>query len=36
MPGITPSQTVGPFYAYCLTPTKYKLHENIFERSHSA
>ena len=27
MPGITPSQTVGPFYAYCLTPTKYKLHE---------
>jgi protocatechuate 3,4-dioxygenase alpha subunit len=27
MLGITPSQTVGPFYAYCLTPTKYKLHE---------
>jgi protocatechuate 3,4-dioxygenase alpha subunit len=24
---ITPSQTVGPFYAYCLTPRKYKLHE---------
>jgi protocatechuate 3,4-dioxygenase alpha subunit len=27
MLGITPSQTVGPFYAYCLTPTKYKLHD---------
>jgi protocatechuate 3,4-dioxygenase alpha subunit len=27
MPGITPSQTVGPFYAYCLTPAKYKLRE---------
>jgi protocatechuate 3,4-dioxygenase, alpha subunit len=26
MVGITPSQTVGPYYAYCLTPTKYKLH----------
>ena len=26
-PETTPSQTVGPFYAYCLTPTKYKLHE---------
>jgi len=25
--GITPSQTVGPFYAYCLTPAKYKLRE---------
>jgi protocatechuate 3,4-dioxygenase alpha subunit len=24
---ITPSQTVGPFYAYCLTPRKYKLNE---------
>ncbi|HZD63621.1 MAG TPA: protocatechuate 3,4-dioxygenase subunit alpha [Xanthobacteraceae bacterium] len=29
MLGITPSQTVGPFYAYCLTPAKYKLHENF-------
>ncbi|GAC1332293.1 MAG: protocatechuate 3,4-dioxygenase subunit alpha [Beijerinckiaceae bacterium] len=27
MSGITPSQTVGPFYAYCLTPTRYTLHE---------
>jgi protocatechuate 3,4-dioxygenase alpha subunit len=27
MLGITPSQTVGPYYAYCLTPTKYKLHQ---------
>lgn len=25
--GITPSQTVGPFYAYCLTPARYTLHE---------
>jgi protocatechuate 3,4-dioxygenase alpha subunit len=27
MLGITPSQTVGPFYANCLTPAKYKLRE---------
>jgi protocatechuate 3,4-dioxygenase alpha subunit len=27
MLGITPSQTVGPYYAYCLTPTKYSLGE---------
>jgi protocatechuate 3,4-dioxygenase, alpha subunit len=27
MIGITPSQTVGPYYAYCLTPTKYTLHQ---------
>lgn len=27
MSGITPSQTVGPYFAYCLTPTRYSLHE---------
>ena len=25
--GITPSQTVGPFYAYCLTPARYAISE---------
>lgn len=25
MAGITPSQTVGPYYAYCLTPARYSL-----------
>ena len=25
--GITPSQTVGPYYAYCLTPSRYPLEE---------
>jgi protocatechuate 3,4-dioxygenase alpha subunit len=24
--GITPSQTVGPYFAYCLTPTAYSFH----------
>jgi protocatechuate 3,4-dioxygenase alpha subunit len=27
MSGITPSQTVGPYFAYALTPTRYPLHE---------
>jgi protocatechuate 3,4-dioxygenase alpha subunit len=27
MSGITPSQTVGPYFAYCLTPAQYPLHE---------
>ena len=27
MSGITPSQTVGPYFAYCLTPARYPLHE---------
>lgn len=27
MSGITPSQTVGPYFAYCLTPSRYPLHE---------
>jgi len=27
MPGITPSQTIGPFFSYCLTPARYPLHE---------
>lgn len=27
MSGVTPSQTVGPFFAYCLTPRDYSLHE---------
>ena len=27
MSGITPSQTVGPFYAYCLTPARYTIRE---------
>ncbi len=27
MSGITPSQTVGPYFAYALTPTRYALHE---------
>jgi len=27
MPGLTPSQTVGPFFAYCLTPKDYSLQE---------
>ncbi|MGL4444436.1 MAG: protocatechuate 3,4-dioxygenase subunit alpha, partial [Alsobacter sp.] len=25
--GITPSQTVGPFFAYCLTPKDYDVRE---------
>ena len=25
--GITPSQTVGPYYAYCLTPSRYHIAE---------
>ena len=25
MAGITPSQTVGPYYAYCLTPARYHI-----------
>ena len=27
MAGITPSQTVGPYFSYCLTPTRYPLNE---------
>jgi protocatechuate 3,4-dioxygenase alpha subunit len=27
MSGITPSQTVGPYFSYCLTPARYPLHE---------
>ena len=27
MSGITPSQTVGPYFAYCLTPARYPLRE---------
>jgi protocatechuate 3,4-dioxygenase, alpha subunit len=27
MSKITPSQTVGPFFSYCLTPARYPLHE---------
>jgi protocatechuate 3,4-dioxygenase alpha subunit len=27
MTGITPSQTVGPYFSYCLTPARYPLHE---------
>src|ERR1700733_9190417 len=27
MSGVTPSQTVGPFFAYCLTPADYSLPE---------
>lgn len=27
MAGITPSQTVGPYYAYCLTPSRYPFAE---------
>jgi len=27
MSGITPSQTIGPYFSYCLTPARYPLHE---------
>lgn len=27
MSGVTPSQTVGPYFAYALTPSRYPLHE---------
>ena len=27
MSGVTPSQTVGPYFAYALTPARYPLHE---------
>lgn len=27
MTGITPSQTIGPYFSYCLTPARYPLHE---------
>ena len=30
---ITPSQTVGPFYAYCLTPDDYQTIPPIFGRN---
>jgi protocatechuate 3,4-dioxygenase alpha subunit len=30
MSGVTPSQTVGPFFAYCLTPHDYSLREVFF------